>query len=98
MVLDNNVASISVGQQVPINSGSTITDGGNTINNISYRDTGVHLTVRPSVNAGGLVTLDVDQQISDVGEIDPATDNLFFDRTISSRVAVRSESPWYWVG
>lgn len=91
MVLDNNVASISVGQQVPINAGTTVTDGGNTINNISYRDTGVQLTVRPSVNAGGLVTLDVDQQITDVGEIDPATDNrLFLDRTINSRVAVRS--------
>ncbi|MCH1491447.1 MAG: type II secretion system secretin GspD, partial [Luminiphilus sp.] len=91
MVLDNNVASISVGQQVPINAGTTVTDGGNTINNISYRDTGVQLTVRPSVNAGGLVTLDVDQQITDVGEIDPATDNrLFLDRTITSRVAVRS--------
>jgi len=91
MVLDNNVASISVGQQVPINTGTTVTDGGNTINNISYRDTGVQLTVRPSVNAGGLVTLDVDQQITDVGEIDPATDNrLFLDRTITSRVAVRS--------
>ena len=91
MVLDNNVASISVGQQVPINTGTVVTDGGNTVNNISYRDTGVQLTVRPSVNAGGLVTLDVDQQINEVGEIDPATDNrLFFDRTISSRVAVRS--------
>ena len=91
MVLDNNVASISVGQQVPINTGTVVTDGGNTVNNISYRDTGVQLTVRPSVNAGGLVTLDVDQQINEVGEIDPATDNrLFFDRTITSRVAVRS--------
>ena len=91
MVLDNNVASISVGQQVPVNTGTVVTDGGNTVNNISYRDTGVQLTVRPSVNAGGLVTLDVDQQINEVGEIDPATDNrLFFDRTISSRVAVRS--------
>ena len=91
MVLDNNVASISVGNQVPINNGSTISSGGNTINNISYRDTGVMLTVRPSVNAGGLVTLDVDQQVTDVGEIDPATKNRAFNnRSISSRVAVRS--------
>lgn len=91
MVLDNNEASINVGQQVPINAGTVVTDGGNTINNISYRDTGVLLTVKPSVNAGGLVTLDVDQQITDVGEIDPATDNrLFLDRSITSRVAVRS--------
>ena len=40
MVLDNNVASISVGQQVPVNTGTVVTDGGNTVNNISYRDTG----------------------------------------------------------
>ena len=30
MVLDNNVASIQVGDQVPINNGLTVTNGGNT--------------------------------------------------------------------
>jgi len=90
MVLDNNVASIQVGDQVPINSGSTVTNGGNTINNISYKDTGVQLTVRPSVNAGGLVTLDVMQNVTDVGPIDVTGNRRFLERSIESRVSVRS--------
>jgi general secretion pathway protein D len=90
MVLDNNVATINVGDQVPINSGSTVTNGGNTIQNISYKDTGVQLTVRPSVNAGGLVTLDVLQTVTDVGNIDVTGNRRFLERSIESRVAVRS--------
>ena len=90
MVLDNNVATIQVGDQVPINSGSTIAPGGNTIQNVSYKDTGVQLTVRPSVNAGGLVTLDVLQTVTDVGNIDVTGNRRFLERSIESRVAVRS--------
>ena len=90
MVLDNNVATINVGDHVPINGGATITNGGNTIQNISYKDTGVQLTVRPSVNAGGLVTLDVLQTVTDVGNIDVTGNRRFLERSIESRVAVRS--------
>jgi len=90
MVLDNNEAEIKVGDQVPINNGATVTNGGNTIQNISYKDTGVQLTVRPSVNAGGLVTLDVAQTVTDVGPIDVTGNRRFLERSITSRVAVRS--------
>lgn len=91
MVLDNNTATISVGDQVPVLEGQTITNGGNSVQNITYRDTGVQLSVRPSVNAGGLVTMDIEQSVIDVGTIDAATgQRTFLDRTINSRVAVRS--------
>jgi general secretion pathway protein D len=90
MVLDNNVASIQVGDQVPVNNGSTVTNGGNSIQNISYKDTGVQLMVRPSVNAGGLVTMDVQQTVTDVGQIDVTGNRRFLERSIASRVAVRS--------
>lgn len=91
MVLDNHTAFISVGDQVPVLEGQTITNGGNSVQNITYRDTGVQLSVRPSVNAGGLVTMDIEQSVIDVGPIDSATgQRSFLDRTINSRVAVRS--------
>lgn len=91
MVLDNHTAFISVGDQVPVLQGQTITNGGNSVQNITYRDTGVQLSVRPSVNAGGLVTMDIEQSVIDVGAIDSATgQRAFLDRTINSRVAVRS--------
>ncbi|MFK8050469.1 MAG: type II secretion system secretin GspD [Halioglobus sp.] len=92
MVLDNHTAYIHVGDQVPIFSAQTITDGGRTTQSVEYRDTGVKLSVRPSVNAGGLVTMDVEQSVSNIGaEIDVATgQSSFSERNISSRVAVRS--------
>ncbi|MEE4109894.1 MAG: type II secretion system secretin GspD, partial [Halieaceae bacterium] len=91
MVLDNHTATISVGDQVPVLEGQTITNGGNSVQNITYRDTGVQLSVMPSVNAGGLVTMDIEQSVIDVGSIDSATgQRSFLDRTINSRVAVRS--------
>jgi len=37
-----------------------------TVNSIEYRDTGVILTVTPRVNAGGLVTMEVAQEVSNV--------------------------------
>jgi general secretion pathway protein D len=91
MVLDNHTAEIQVGDQVPVLQGTTITNGGNSVQNINFRDTGVSLIVTPSVNAGGLVTMDVEQSVTDVGSIDSATgQRSFLERSIRSRVAVRS--------
>ena len=91
LVLDNHTAAIHVGDQQPIQGQSTITNGGNVQNSISYKDTGVKLQVTPSVNDGGLVTLDIDQSVTDVGNVDAATrQRSFLERNVSSRVAVRS--------
>ncbi len=70
LVLNNQTASLQVGDQVPvqtqqqqpINSGGTA----NILNSIEYRDTGVILKVTPRVNSGGLVLLDVAQEVSSV--------------------------------
>lgn len=90
LVLDNHTASIHVGDQQPIQSSSTVTNGGNVQNSITYKDTGVKLDVTPSVNDGGLVTLDVTQTVTDVGPVDAATrQRSFLNRNVSSRVAIR---------
>ncbi len=91
MVLDNHTASIAVGNQQPIQAGETITTGGNVSNNIQYKDTGVTLTVTPSVNSGNMVTMQIVQNNTDVGPIDVATgQRSFLQRQYSSKVAVRS--------
>ena len=69
MVLDNESASLQVGDQVPIatqSAVSTIDPDAPIVNEIQQRDTGVILTVTPRVNSGGLVTLEIEQEISDV--------------------------------
>ncbi len=92
MVLDNQTAEIQVGEQVPVTTGTTTTDGGNTTQSIDYKDTGVQLTVTPSVNAGGMVTMDVAQSVTDVGAVNPSQsgNRSFLQRKVTSRVAVRS--------
>lgn len=91
MVLDNHNAQIQVGTQQPVQSSTIVTDGGNTQSSIEFKDTGVLLDVLPSVNAGGLVTMDVSQEVTDVGQVDAATgQRSFLQRQILSRVSVRS--------
>lgn len=90
MVQDNHTAAIHVGDQQPVQSAIQMSEIGTTTS-IEYRDTGVKLQVTPSVNAGDLVTMDILQSVTDVGPIDPATQQRsFLERNVSSRIAVRS--------
>lgn len=92
MVLDNHTAMINVGTQQPYQASETLsTEGTIRTSNIQYKDTGVRLEVTPSVNAGNIVTMNVAQEVTDVGGVDEATgQRSFLQREVSSRVAVRS--------
>ncbi|TSE28759.1 Type II secretion system protein D [Tepidimonas thermarum] len=91
LVQDNHNATIQIGRQQPIKTATTVATSNLVTESISYKDTGVMLSVTPSVNAGGTVTMDIVQQVTDVGEIDAATGQRnFLTRQIQSRVAVRS--------
>jgi general secretion pathway protein D len=91
MVLDNHSAGIAVGNQQPIRTGETVTTGGNVTTSIQYKDTGVNLQVTPSVSAENIVTMSINQAVTDVGQIDTATgQRSFLQRQIVSKVAVRS--------
>lgn len=93
MVLDNHTASIAVGNQTPIQSGTTVTTGGNVTTSIQYKDTGVSLSVTPSVNAGNMVTMLLNQMVTDVGPVDTEGNTgqrSFLQRQITSKVAVRA--------
>ena len=93
LVLDNQTAQLQVGQLVPIQTGSqTSTLGtGSVFNQDTYQPTGVILQVTPRVNDGGLVTLDVSQQVSSVAT--PATNTItnptFNNQSVISRVVVQ---------
>ena len=92
MVMDNHTASIAVGTQQPIRSSETFVSGSNNVtSSIQYKDTGVTLSVTPSVNAGNMVTMQINQAVTDVGAQDAATGQVsFLQRQFNSRVAVRS--------
>jgi general secretion pathway protein D len=63
-VLDNEKAAINVGQQISVDTGSTTGGGGVTQTTRQYINTGVILNVTPRINAGGRVTLEINQEIS----------------------------------
>ncbi|WP_186510778.1 type II secretion system secretin GspD [Caenimonas sedimenti] len=92
MVLDNHTAGIAVGNQTPIRSSETVTSGGNITQSITYKDTGVNLQVTPSVSAENVVTMAINQSVTDVGPPDTAAtgQRSFLQRQIISKVAVRS--------
>ncbi len=94
VVLDNQTATLTVGDEVPIATQQSTTNDADprTINTIQFRDTGIILEVTPRVNAGGLVQLDISQEASDVVEtvssgIDSPT---IRQRKITSSIAVQS--------
>ncbi|TVQ92937.1 MAG: type II secretion system protein GspD [Chromatiaceae bacterium] len=93
MVRDNQTAKIQVGEQVPIATTQQqgTTDIDRVINQIQYRDTGVMLSVRPRVTPGGLVQMEIEQEVSTVAaETGPLNSPTFRTRNITSNVAVRS--------
>jgi len=94
LVLDNQPARLQVGNLVPyLNSTaqSTLTANAEIGNSVSYQETGVILEVIPRVNSGGLVTLDISQEVSDAGTTSTSgIDSPTFDeRKIESRVAIQ---------
>ncbi|MBK1647796.1 type II secretion system protein GspD [Rhabdochromatium marinum] len=93
MVMDNQEAKIQVGDEVPIKTREQqdTTNTSSLINEIEYKSTGVILTVTPRVTPGGLVQMEIEQEVSSVnrdeGEVDSPS---FRTRKINSNVAVRS--------
>ncbi len=94
LVRNNATATITVGTQVPVQSSSISTGNSNVISNAQYVSTGVTLTVTPRINPGGLVYMDITQDISRPGARDPDISTSgnppINNKTVTSQVAVQS--------
>lgn len=97
MVLDNHTATITVGDQVPVSTSTSRPRADNTntslvTSTIQYKDTGVSLSVTPSVNSGNVVAMQIDQTVTDVGAEEASANNQrrFMQRQIGSKAVVRS--------
>lgn len=95
MVLDGQAATLQVGDLVPYltqTSQSTIVTNAPVVNSIDYHETGVILRVTPHVGSEGLVTLDLDQEVSGVSPTITTTglnSPTFTQRTVTSRIAIQ---------
>ncbi|HVK79121.1 MAG TPA: type II secretion system protein GspD, partial [Verrucomicrobiae bacterium] len=91
MTLDNEEASILVGQQIPITTGEAVGDNlDNQFRTISREDVGVKLEVRPQISEGGAIRLEIRQEVSSIfGQIiDDSTDLITNRREIQTVVQV----------
>ncbi len=82
---DSIPASINVGTQVPVTTGSTvIPSGGTTTTSSSYssQNTGVTLQVNARVNSSGVVTLIINQEISNVSAATTNAATPAFDQQV----------------
>ena len=93
VVLDNQPATLQVGDQVPFSTGTaTVLTANNTVvNTIDYKNTGIILRVLPRANSNGNVVLDIEQEISSVaagstGSLTPTISQ----RRVKSSIAVAS--------
>jgi len=92
VTLDNMEAEFSVGQDVPILTGSQTTAADNIFNTVSRKDVGIKLKVKPQINKGDSVMLEIEQEVSSVA--DQAASNTsdlgatFNTRTVRNGVLV----------
>ncbi len=100
VVLHNQTASLQVGNEVPIatRQSTSVTDTqAPIVNEIRFRKTGVILKVTPRVSSSGLVTMEIDQEISSVNNVQAIGDTgggtltpTISQRRVSSTIAVNS--------
>ncbi|RZI67259.1 MAG: type II secretion system protein GspD, partial [Pseudomonas sp.] len=93
VVMNNQQAQIQVGDNIPISQTTVNTSTTTaTLSSVEYVQTGVILDVVPRINPGGLVYMDIQQQVSDAN--DTATDAngnpRISTRSVSTQVAVQS--------
>ncbi len=94
MVIDNQTATFRVGDQIPIvtrSSQSTTDPNAPIVSEVQYRDTGTLLKVTPRINEGGMVTLEISQEVSNPGAtpaIGGGGNVSISQRTIDSTVIV----------
>ena len=95
LVLNNETATVNVGEQVPIvtsQTSDTVGSATTTSNQtVQYKDTGVILNVTPRINYDGIIIIEIDQQVSSVkdqttGGIDSPTIST---KSVKTKLAIK---------
>jgi general secretion pathway protein D len=94
VVMNNQQAQIQVGENIPINQTTVnTTTSDTTLSSVEYVQTGVILDVVPRINPGGLVYMDIKQQVSNAdysNVTSTSTNPAIAARSVSTQVAVQS--------
>lgn len=85
LAMDNQEAEINVGQEVPMQAGTTLTSTGMTQSSIERQPVGIILKITPKISEGDLIQLEIYQEVSQVDRSASYTDQ--FGYTTNKRTA-----------
>lgn len=90
VTLDNQTATLSVGQEIPITTGEAVGDNfSNAFRTVSRQEVGVILEVTPQINEGGTVSLEITQETSSVaGQIVSTSTDLITNKRVITTTAL----------
>lgn len=95
VTLDNMEANFNVGQEVPVLTGTRAsTTGDNVFNTVDRKTVGIKLKVKPQINDGGSVLLEIEEEVSSVAPTASGSNQdlgpTFNTRTLSNAVLINS--------
>jgi len=93
MTMDNETSSIVVGQEIPVTTGETLSaNNSNPFRSVNRQEVGVKLEVKPQINEGNAVKMEINQEVSSIfGPITPnSTDLITNTRKIQTTVMVET--------
>lgn len=85
LAMDNQESEINVGQEVPMQAGTTLTATGMTQSSIERQPVGIILKITPKISEGDLIQLEIYQEVSQVDRSASYTDQ--FGYTTNKRTA-----------
>ena len=90
LAMDNEEASTVIGQEIPITTGESLgSSNTNPFRTTSREEVGIKLSVKPQINEGNSVILEIKQEVSGVaGPLTGTTDLITNKRTIETTVLV----------
>ena len=90
LAMDNEEASTVIGQEIPITTGESLgSNNTNPFRTTSREEVGIKLSIKPQINEGNSVILEIKQEVSGVaGPLTGTTDLITNKRTIETTVLV----------
>lgn len=89
VTLDNEEASILVGQEVPFITNTQLSASNtNPFQNFERKDVGLSLKVKPQINEGDAIKLTIEQEISNIVATARAADTVTSKRTLKTAVLI----------
>ena len=66
LTIDNEEAEINVGEEIPVQSNTRITENNTSFNTWDYKSVGIKLKITPHITLGTQITLDIYQEVNSV--------------------------------